>query len=535
MGDVSDRRAKRGQRASFLRGVLDGWKSVASSSSQDSPSHSTSCGQLGSQQSGDDVPSTATSVISSIDQVPTIDDLEAASSTSHCHASLKLDLSSDEVKMRMTPSPALGTGCLVTDSPGSSASGGYALVKPGFLFTPTAIAYDPVQRVYAFGNQSGYIRWMSIYSKNSDIDCHARHPSGSAVLRLQFILNEGTLISVTSDDLIHLWNWKLKTPEIVQSLKFQREHVTFCHLPFQSKWLYIGTDKGNVHIANIESFALSGYVINWNKAIDSANWNKAHPGSIVHLSECPIDPNKLLIAFDSGLITLWDLRNRSADFRTTYHEPINSLSWHHEGRQFMVSHTDGSLTTWEIKSVKPSSVQYPHARTITEDLKIEPCRPIPRIEWKTCKSEDSYIIFSGGLPIGSSTSTGLSTLTSDASGANQQQQQLLLQPQPQPQQQQQQQQLQVQQQQSQQQQQQQQTPTQQQPQQPQPSNPATPTHSVPTQSLSIIHGKTTVLEMKSAIVDFVTLCETPYECDFNEPFAVLVLLSNDLMIVDLTG
>lgn len=53
---------------------------------------------------------------------------------------------------------------------------------------------------------------------------------------------------------------------IVASFSFHR--ITFCHLPFQSKWLYIGTERGNVHIVNVESFMLSGYVIMWNKAIE---------------------------------------------------------------------------------------------------------------------------------------------------------------------------------------------------------------------------------------------------------------------------
>jgi len=44
--------------------------------------------------------------------------------------------------------------------------------------------------------------------------------------------------------------------------------ITFCHLPFQTKWMYIGTDHGNVHIMNIETFTLSGYAIMWNKAIE---------------------------------------------------------------------------------------------------------------------------------------------------------------------------------------------------------------------------------------------------------------------------
>ncbi len=44
--------------------------------------------------------------------------------------------------------------------------------------------------------------------------------------------------------------------------------ITFCHLPFQSKWLYVGTERGNIHMVNVESFTLSGYVIMWNKAIE---------------------------------------------------------------------------------------------------------------------------------------------------------------------------------------------------------------------------------------------------------------------------
>ena len=40
------------------------------------------------------------------------------------------------------------------------------------------------------------------------------------------------------------------------------------HLPFSSKWLYVGTERGNIHVVNIESFQLSGYTVNWNKVIE---------------------------------------------------------------------------------------------------------------------------------------------------------------------------------------------------------------------------------------------------------------------------
>nr|CAD7394188.1 unnamed protein product [Timema cristinae] len=100
------------------------------------------------------------------------------------------------------------------------------------------------------------------------VDSHVRHDSEAAVVQIQFLVNEGALITATADDSIHLWNFRQKRPEVVHSLKFQRERITYIHLPLQSKWLYVGTEKGNIHVVNIESFVLSGYVINWNKAIE---------------------------------------------------------------------------------------------------------------------------------------------------------------------------------------------------------------------------------------------------------------------------
>lgn len=44
--------------------------------------------------------------------------------------------------------------------------------------------------------------------------------------------------------------------------------LTCISLPLQSRWLYCGSDKGNVFTVSLEKFELSGYVIHWNKAID---------------------------------------------------------------------------------------------------------------------------------------------------------------------------------------------------------------------------------------------------------------------------
>ncbi|KAI5637671.1 LLGL2 domain-containing protein [Phthorimaea operculella] len=55
-----------------------------------------------------------------------------------------------------------------------------------------------------------------------------------------------------------------------------------------------------------------------------------------------------------------------------------------------------------------------------------------------------------------------------------------------------------------------------------------------THSITVLNGKsTTVLEMEHAVVDFVTLCESPHTHDYQEPYAIVVLLQNDLVVIDL--
>ncbi|XP_071004788.1 syntaxin-binding protein 5-like [Oncorhynchus clarkii lewisi] len=329
-------------------------------------------------------------------------------------------------------------------------------VRHGFPYQPTCLAFDPVQKILAIGSRTGGIRILG----RPGVDCYSQHESGAAVLQLQFLINEGALVTACADDTLHLWNLRQRRPAILHSLKFNRERITFCHLPFQSKWLYVGTERGNTHIVNIESFVLSGYVIMWNKAIELAT--KAHPGPVVHLSDSPKDECKLLIGFESGTVVQWDLRAKKVDFRIYYDEAIHSVSWHHEGNQFMCSHSDGSLTMWNLRNTaRPIQITYPHGKILKEGRK-ESCKPILKVEYKTSRnSNEPYVIFSGGLSY-------------DKAGGRR--------------------------------------PT-----------------------LTIMHGKAiTVLEMDHPIVEFLVLCDTPYSNKIQDPYAVVLLLEKDFIMVDLT-
>ncbi|CAG9861179.1 unnamed protein product [Phyllotreta striolata] len=319
------------------------------------------------------------------------------------------------------------------------------------------MAYDPVQRLLAIGSKCGSLRILG----QPGVDVHVRHdmdgpPGSAAVLHLQFLVNEGALISATADDTLHLWNYRQRIPQIVQSLKFQKERITYMHLPLQSKWLYVGTERGNVHVVQIENFNLSGYVINWNKTIEASR--KTHPGCIIHLSDNPLDASKLLIGFESGQVVMWDLRSKIVDMRWLTSE-LRSVTWHHEGKQFMCSHSDGTLTTWSLKSpLKYIHISQPHAK-FTKDGKPEQCKPISKVEWKTSRTGEAYVIFSGGMPYDQASRTPC---------------------------------------------------------------------------ITVVYSKTTtVLEMEHNVIDFIILCESPYPSELQEPYAIIALLQNDLVIMDL--
>uniref|UniRef100_A0A667FQM5 Syntaxin binding protein 5 n=1 Tax=Lynx canadensis TaxID=61383 RepID=A0A667FQM5_LYNCA len=282
-------------------------------------------------------------------------------------------------------------------------------VRHGFPYQPSALAFDPVQKILAVGTQTGALRLFG----RPGVECYCQHDSGAAVIQLQFLINEGALVSALADDTLHLWNLRQKRPAILHSLKFCRERSS-----------------------------------------------KSHPGPVVHISDNPMDEGKLLIGFESGTVVLWDLKSKKADYRYTYDEAIHSVAWHHEGKQFICSHSDGTLTIWNVRSpAKPVQTITPHGKQLKDGKKPEPCKPILKVEFKTTRSGEPFIILSGGLSY-------------DTVGRR--------------------------------------------------------------PCLTVMHGKSTaVLEMDYSIVDFLTLCETPYPNDFQEPYAVVVLLEKDLVLIDL--
>lgn len=335
----------------------------------------------------------------------------------------------------------------------------------GFPNAPCCIAFDPIQKLLAIGTKHGAIRILG----QSGVDYNLSVDK-EAIKQLIFIINEGGLISIASDNTISLWTIRQKEPTVTMKTQFnKREEISQAYLPFQSKFIYIGTAQGNVYILNIETFKLSGYDVRWNKAIGMMDSNR--PGPVIHLSECPSDHSKLLIGFREGLVVLWDLHKQDG-VRFRHTEDLCSVSWHWEGRAFICSHVDGSLVKWLIKCPqKPAEVFFPRANLTDSDTGAvggaaaaaasalpASYRPINRVCWVSRKQDKAdMLLFSGGGP------------------------QDLAQP-----------------------------------------------------CLNIQCDRhIDILMMEHGIVDIVPLCETPFTNDSSEAYAVAVLQQNDLAVIDL--
>lgn len=134
-------------------------------------------------------------------------------------------------------------------------------------------------------------------------------------------------------------------------------------------------------------------------------------GPIKHISANPTDNSKILVAFETGLICLWDLSAKKGEQRFVHTASVlKSICWHMEGKHFVCSHADGSLVTWQLKpaaqageglaSKTPSSIIFPHGKKDKETGKIEPCEAIESVLWRVDRSNyTDYFVFSGGLAV----------------------------------------------------------------------------------------------------------------------------------------
>ena len=268
-------------------------------------------------------------------------------------------------------------------------------ISHGFPHRPSALAWDPKMQLLAIGTKNGLIR---IYGA-AGVEFDGAHENDACVMELFFLPGQGRLISQCDNDSLHLFElnekdgkWKL---EVVKSCTFQGrlKKITTCCLPASGDHLLIGTDSGNIYSLDVKSFEMTDHIIYQDIVIQNVPDDyKLNPGSVEAIAEHPLNPDKIIIGYNRGLMVLWD--NKTLNSENTYigSQQLESVSWHRSGTKFMSSHNDGSYVVWSsTDSSKPEETPLPPYGPY-------PCKAITKVLWKAVKGGDDFTILSGGMP-----------------------------------------------------------------------------------------------------------------------------------------
>ncbi|KAL5457570.1 hypothetical protein EMCRGX_G034841 [Ephydatia muelleri] len=256
----------------------------------------------------------------------------------------------------------------------------HPVFRHGFPSQPTCIAYEPVQQIIGIGTRTGLER-------------HMCHPQPCVIQQLLFVINRGYLVSRCNTKLLCLWDLRNKVFPIRHELQFETESPTVLCCPFTSEWMYVGTDKGNVHMVHVENFQLSGYCIYWNDVAGSDQ-----PGDVISIEEHPGDQKKVLFAYAGGLCALWNVQEKKCEKKYNFDpgqtEILTSVSWSGNGRTFACSYSDGRIVMWNSKNdAKPEKNYKVHENVKT----VTPQKPIFKLQLVYTEG-NTWIVYMGGYP-----------------------------------------------------------------------------------------------------------------------------------------
>ncbi|XP_014234240.1 lethal(2) giant larvae protein homolog 1 isoform X2 [Trichogramma pretiosum] len=272
-------------------------------------------------------------------------------------------------------------------------------VQHGFPNKPTAIAWDPSLRLMIIGTASGAIKVFG----RPGVEFYGQHSGESgevAVTKIIALPNEGRVISQCEDNSLHLWeineNSVIETKSLHNEGKLKK--ISAMCLESNGDHLLLGTEGGNIYLLNLKTFTMSDQIIYQDVVMQNVPKDfKVNPGAVEGIAEQPGHPDNILIAYQRGLMVLWNkatpgaqqlmgLFSRAQTFISQ--QQLESVHWVSETR-FVFSHNDGSYAFATPGSEQIQAPQTPYGPY--------PCKSIRKIIVHPMADGDELIIFSGGM------------------------------------------------------------------------------------------------------------------------------------------
>ncbi|TKY56876.1 Syntaxin-binding protein 5 [Spatholobus suberectus] len=175
----------------------------------------------------------------------------------------------------------------------------------GVPSTASILAFDRIQRLLAVGTLDGRIKVFG----GDNIEGTLISPKQASFKNLEvFLGNQGFLASVSSDNEIQVWD--LKSKQIASALLWE-SIITAFSVIYGTSYMYIGTEHGMVYVLMFDSedrkIKILPYYVPTNVISEAVGMSLDHVSVVRVLHRPCSDGNRLLIAYENGLMVLWDV------------------------------------------------------------------------------------------------------------------------------------------------------------------------------------------------------------------------------------
>ncbi|XP_024011524.1 uncharacterized protein LOC18018372 isoform X2 [Eutrema salsugineum] len=286
-----------------------------------------------------------------------------------------LQKSSGAQKPPLAPPPR---GCLITEDLDP-----HIITHYGIPSTASLLAFDPIQCLLAVGTLDGRIKVIG----GDNIEAILASPKQLPFKNLEFIENQGFLVSISNENEIQVWDLDLR--QTASSLHWE-SNITAFSILHGTGYMYVGDEYGMVSVLKYSAdegklVQLPYYVPT--DALAAAGLSSPIDYPVVGLLSQPCSRGtRLLIAFSNGLLFLWDasedrvvlvrgnkdlpVEGKTVDdsLEASHDElsdleldgkEISSLCWASaDGSVLAVGYVDGDILFWEFsdgQKGKPSN------------------------------------------------------------------------------------------------------------------------------------------------------------------------------------
>ncbi|XP_060957751.1 uncharacterized protein LOC115697415 isoform X3 [Cannabis sativa] len=312
-------------------------------------------------------------------------------------------------------------------------------VHYGIPSTSSLLAFDPIQRILAIGTLDGRIKVIG----GDGIEGLLISPKQLPFKNIEFLQNQGYLVSILNDNDIQVWNLERRC--LVCCLQWETNITAFAAI-HGSNFMYVGDEYGLMSVIkyNVEEESLLQfpYHVSASTISDVTEFPFLDDQPIVGVLPQPRSSgNRVLIAYQNGLVALWDVIDSRVVFsgggkdlqlKDEFIEPsgdtnvdslehsskhqleekeISALCWaSSSGSILAVGYVDGDILFWNTSSSASSKGQQQALSSSKNVVKLqlssaERRLPVIVLQWSASNKSrndcDGQLFIYGGDEIGS--------------------------------------------------------------------------------------------------------------------------------------